>query len=69
MPDTKKSANVETQVFDINLIYIRAICPQVSNRDIDIDYLMSHELASLPIAPFADSCHMRISTSKSNLKT
>ena len=30
---------------------------------------MSHELAPLPMALFADSGHMWISTSKSNLKT
>ena len=59
--DTKKSANIVTRkAFDINLIYSRVICLQVSNRD--IDHLVSLELAPLPAALFADS------TSKSNLK-
>ena len=59
MADTKKSANVGTQkVFDINLIYSPVICLQVSNRDIDTDHLMCHELAPLPTALFAGSGYM-----------
>lgn len=69
MADTKKSVNIGKQkVFDTNLIYSRVICLQASNRDIDIDNLMSHELAPLPTSLFADSGDMRISTSKSILK-
>ena len=70
MADTKKSVNIGKQkVFDTNLIYSRVICLQASNRDIDIDNLMSHELAPLPTSLFADSGDMRISTSKSILIT
>ncbi len=71
MADTKKSVNIGTQkVFDTNLIYSHVICLQASNRDVylDIDHLMSHELAPLPTALFSDSGDMRISTSKSILK-
>ena len=65
MADMKKSANVGTQkVFDINLQFLSYVC-----RSVDIDHLMSHELAPLPMALFAVSGHMRISISKSTLKT
>ena len=69
MADTKKSIKIGTQdVFDTNIIFSRVVCLQASNRDIDINHLMSHELAPLPTALFADSGDMRISTSKSVLK-
>ena len=69
MADTKKSVNIGTHtIFDTNLIYSRVICLQASNRDIDIEDLMSHELAPFSTAHFADSGDMRISTSKSILK-
>ena len=65
MADVKKSGNEGTQkAFDINLIYSRVICLQISNRDIDIDHLMSHEVAPLPKALFADSGNMQIFISK-----
>ena len=69
MADMKKSINIGTQkVYDTNLIYSRVICLQASNRNIDIDHLMFHELAHLPTTLFADSGDMQISTSKSTLK-
>ena len=69
MADKKKSVNIGTvKVFDSNLIYSRVICLQASNRDIDIDNLMSHELAPFPTALFTEFGDMRISTSKSILK-
>ena len=66
----KHSVTIGTQKdFDTNLVYSRAICLQASNRDVDVDHMMSHELAPLPTALFSDSGVMRFSTSKSALKT
>ncbi len=69
MAATKKSMKVAGEkVYDTNLIYSRVIGLQASNREVDIDDVLSHELAPVPTAMFTDGGDMRTPTNKSVLK-
>jgi hypothetical protein len=58
----------DTNVFDTEVIYARAMALQRSSRDLDTDTLMCHELAPVPTAMFDQQGNMRDAKTKSNLK-
>ena len=61
MTVTKKHVRVgEVKVFDTNLIYSRVIGLQASSREVDINDVLSHELAPIPTAMFTEAGEMRI---------
>ena len=56
------------KVFDTTVIYSRVIGVQASSREIDIEKVISHELAPVPTSMFHDDGSMRICKGKSDLK-
>ena len=59
-----------TKIFNTTLLFSRVIGLQASSREtIDIQNLLSYELASVPTSMFTDSGDMRIGKSKAQLKT
>lgn len=67
--DSKKHIKIGTKkIFDTTVIYSRVIGIQASSRDIDIENVLSHELAPVPTSMFDDSGVLRICKSKSDLK-
>ncbi len=70
MAITKKSFKVgDSKVYNTELIYSRVIGLQASSREVSINEVMSRELSPIPTALFNDSGDMRISKSKSTLKS
>ena len=70
MAETKKSVKVRgVKIYDTNLIYSRVIGLQASNRPVDIDDVLSYELAPVPTALFTESGEMRDAKAKSVLKS
>ena len=58
------------QIFNITLLLSRVIGLQASSREtIDIQNLLSYELAPVPTSMFTDSGGMRMGKSKAQLKT
>ena len=56
-------------IYDTSLIYSRVLCLQ-KVRDINLKYVLSYELAAIPPSMFDDkSGEMRLTTTKSSLKT
>ena len=56
------------KLYDTSMIYSRVIGIQASSRDIDIENVLSHELAPVPTSMFEDSGTMRLCKGKSDLK-
>jgi len=70
MAVTRKSVKVaDSKVYNTELIYSRVVKLQASSWDVDISEVISCELSPVPTALFNDSGVMRISKSKSELKT
>ncbi len=69
MSITKKHVKVgETNVTDTNVIYQRIMGLQVSSREVDLEHVLSYELAPVATSLFTDAGDLRIATSKSTLK-
>ena len=67
--DCKKHIKIGTKkIFDTTVIYSRVIGIQASSRDINIENVLTHELAPVPTSMFDASAMMRICKSKSDLK-
>ena len=66
--DCKKHIKIGTKIFDTTVIYSRVIRIQASSRDINIENVLTHELAPVPTSMFDASGMMRICKSKSDLK-
>ena len=49
----------DKEVYDVNLIYSRVLGLQ-QTRNIDLAYVLKHELAPMPTSMFKDSGEMRI---------
>ena len=65
----KKYALVgQHKIMDQEAIYARVICILVSNRDFDLQKVLSSELAAYPPSMFHPNGSMRLATSKSTLK-
>lgn len=58
----------DTEVFETEIIYARAMCVQSSPQSLDTNILLSHELAPYPTSMFDPNGHMREAKTKSNLK-
>lgn len=58
----------ETKVFDMGIIYARAMTLRSAGHEIDEKLLMSHELAPYPTSIFTQKGQMREATTKSKLK-
>ncbi len=66
---TRKHIKVgETKVFDMETIYARAMCLQFSERNLNTENLLSHELSPYPASMFDEHGHMREAKNKSQLK-
>ena len=69
MAVSKKHVNVgETKVCDPNMIYSRVMGLQASGHDVNLQDVLSHELAPFPTSMFEPTGEMRAATSKSSLK-
>jgi hypothetical protein len=67
--DSKKHIKVGSKkVFDTSVIYSRVIGIKASSREIDIEKVLSHELAPVPTSMFHNSGAMTICKAKSDLK-
>ena len=60
--------NVIVGGFDTSLIFSRVLCLQ-KGRDIDMKDVMGYKLAGVPLLMFDETGEMRITKSKSNLKS
>ena len=58
----------DTKIFDLNLIYVRAMGLLISKRDLNFDDIISYECSPLPASEFDGKGVMRAACSKSTLK-
>ncbi len=69
MSVTRKHIQVgETNVIDTNIIYQRIMGLQASSREVDLESVLSYELAPVATSMFTDAGDLRIATSKSTMK-
>ena len=69
MANTRKSIKVgDPKVFDTETIYARAMALQSGPRSLNINSLMSHELAPYPVSMFKTNGQMREVKTKATLK-
>ena len=66
----KKHVKVDdAAVYDTETIYARAMVLQSSQKPLDTQNLVKHELAPMPMSMFDESGHMRDAKTKAKLKT
>ena len=70
MHAAKPSAGMNLpKTYDSSAIYTRVIGLQASGRDLNLQDVLSYELAAVPISLFTETGDLRISTTKATLKT
>ena len=57
------------KTYDSRAIYRHVIGLQASGRDLDLQDVLSYELAAVPISLFTETGDLQISTTKATLKT
>lgn len=66
--ETKRGLKVgEKLLFNMDMVYSRAMGFKGTHREVDRKFLLFHELSSVPISVFTDSGNMQLAT-KSSLK-